>query len=649
MATITGNYVDADPTQWWTLDYTFADSKFTWSVTAHASHTSYWNSIYGLTVNVGGNSYYKGDIDWRNYTPNTVVYSGTTNLSDCTVQNGVVTLSVSGNFYYGTWSTDYRSSGSGTCAVDPPTVSTLTYTFTNPYSNMVVSGRSVITFTMKGTSRTGSSTITYTLFQDGSAISTSTGTSGSNKTVQVTAPSAGSHSYYYRATDGNGTTSTSGSISITTYAYTQPSFNSVSAVRWTTGTSSGTASDEGTYCKATANWNVGKVGTTNLTTTLKVTVNSTSSTTTTSGTSLYMGGGNLSADNSYTVTFKLYDNYTGEANGVVRTDTLTMGGRGLDFIYANGHYGIAVGQKATANRFDTNMPSYIEGVRYGNTALPYARTLKGSSVTEVLRKSVIGLGAVSSSSSIVYCKIATINITSAWIDSRVYFDVIGRGMPETRVWIKFQNANTTDPELQEFFTSDSTNRDFYLYKSATSTWELYCSLEQTYGNLILKDYYSAYSLYDIGGIPVTINMTTVSSLPSGYVQADHSRLASSLIYLNDGTNTSSIGSIPVARSYTVSRSNGLAISSQSFHDWGRMAQLTLVLNASSGSYSAGSNIFTGTLASGRRPITDVMGVGFYLGASYVGWLQTSGAITIRATGACNFSGGTATISWTYLW
>ena len=251
MATITGNHVDADPTQWFTLDYTFANSKFTWSVTAHASFTSYWNAIFGLTVNVGGNSYYKGDIDWRNYTPNTVVYSGSTNLTDCTITNGQVTLSVSGNFYYNTWNTDYRSSGSGTQAVAPPTVSALTYTASNQYSNMVVSGRSVITFTMRGTSQTGSSTITYNLYQDGSAISTSTGTSGSNKTVQVTAPSAGSHSYYYRATDGNGTTSTSGSISITTYAYTQPSFNSISAVRWTTGNASGTASDEGTYCKAT--------------------------------------------------------------------------------------------------------------------------------------------------------------------------------------------------------------------------------------------------------------------------------------------------------------------------------------------------------------------------------------------------------------
>ena len=381
MATIQTNIVSDPYGEYFVLTYTFASSKFTWSVTPYSNSSPYRTNIYGLMVNVGGNSYYKGDIAWGDYTPGSAVYSGTTNLSDCTVSGGAVTLSVSGNFYYGTWDSSHRASGSGTCAVDPPTVSALTYTATNKYSNMVVSGRSVITFTMRGTSQTGSSTITYNLFQDGSAISTTTGTSGSNKTVQVTAPSAGSHSYYYRATDGNGTTSTSGSISITTYAYTQPSFNSISAVRWLNNTASGGASDEGKYCKATASWNVGKVGTTNLTTTLKVTVSSYTGTATTSGAILYLGNDDLSPDNSYTVTFALYDNYTGEANAVKRTDTLTMGGRGLDFIYQNGHYGVAVGQKAVANQFNVNMDTILESNVYVHSASGYRRLLVGSTDT----------------------------------------------------------------------------------------------------------------------------------------------------------------------------------------------------------------------------------------------------------------------------
>ena len=575
MATITANQVYVDPTQWWTLDYTFAESKFTWSVTAHASFTNYWNSIYGLTVNVGGNSYYRGDIDWRNYTPNTVVYSGTTNLSDCTVSNGVVTLSVTGNFYYGTWSADGRSSGSGTCAVDPPTVATLTYSATNKYSNMVVSGRSVITFTMKGTSRTGSNSITYSLYQDNSVISTTTGTSGSNKTVNVTAPSAGSHSYKYTATDGNGTSTTSGNISITTYAYTTPSFNSAVATRWTTNTSSGSASDTGKYAKCTATWNVGKIGSTNLTTTLKVSTSSPShsATTTTSGASLWLGSNDYLADNSYTVTFLLYDNYTGEANGLTRTDTLTQGGRGIDLIYGNGHYGVAIGQKATANQFDVNMLENVANrINVGN---------ESSTAENVVN--------IASGSGRVYLYSST-TAKGIWIPAH------GTGSSFNTVAIDTNNYTNT-------------YSDTYRLKSRTRT-------------------------------------EPVISASSGSANVD-----AEMVNLRNGSSTITLRHDLQQQTNKVTRSSGLSISSQTFSQWGRVAQLTLVLNAGSTAYSAGSNIFVGSIPNSApyRPITDVMGVGFYLGSSYVGWLKSTGAIEIRATGQLNFSGGTATISWTYIW
>lgn len=362
MATITGNRVYSDPTQWFTLDYTFANATFTWSVTAHCESSSVRNNIYGLTVNIGGNSYYKGDIAWGNYTPNTVVYSGTTSLANCTVSNGVVNLSVQGNFWYGTWNTTYRSSGSGTCAVDPPTVATLSYTATNKYNSIVVASRSKITFTMKGTSNTGASTINYVLYQGSTQVGTASGNSGANATITLTAPNAGTYSYKYTATDSNGTVATSGTISITTQAYTPPSFTSVNAVRWTTANSSGSASDTGTYAKCTANFTVGKIGSTNLTTTWRAVVNSRAGTSTTNGGSLYLGAGTLSADSSWTVTFQLYDAYSESVSiaRIVRTDTLSIGGRGIDLIMSNGSYGVGVGAKANAGYFDMGLiPRYL--------------------------------------------------------------------------------------------------------------------------------------------------------------------------------------------------------------------------------------------------------------------------------------------------
>lgn len=559
MATITGNVVHADPDQWFTLDYTFANAKFTWSVTAHASHTSYWNTIYGLTVNVGGNSYYKGDISWQGYTPNTVVYSGTTNLSDCTISNGQVTLSVSGNFYYGTWNSDYTSSGSGQCAVNPPTVASLTYTATNKYESTIVANRSVITFTLKGTSQTGSNSITYALYQGSTLVGTASGTSGTAKTISVTAPAQGTYLYKYTATDGNGTTNTSGTVSVSTQTYTPPSFNSVSAVRWTTGNSSGSASDEGTYCKATASWNVGKVGTTNLTTTLKVTVNSTSSTTTTNGASLYMGGGALSPDNSYTVTFKLYDSYTGEANGVVRTDTLTMGGRGLDFVYANGHYGIAVGRKAVANQFLVNA-SYHQFAG-GRVDVPNGALWVGTNGdTSAERQLGVQSGA-----------------------GRLYM---------------YSNASATG------------NRGIYL---------------QAHGTGLAK-----------GILTVDTNNSTTMEMEQINLRSSHTSSNSTLVIYNGTTNITN----------TVTRSSGLTINWQGFRIWGRVACLELKLNGS-GSSTAGSNIFTGTLPS-YRPIFPAKTAEYYGAGGFIGNLDENGAITIRAISSVSL-GTTLTFTWTYLW
>lgn len=623
-------HIDADPTQWFTFSSTFDGGKFTWTVTVKASHTSYWNTIYGLTVNVGGNSYYKGDIAWQNYNPNTVIYSGTTNLSDCTISGGKVNFSVSGNFYYGTWNPDYTSSGTGSQAVNPPTITALTYTANNKYGSMVVSGRSTITFTMKATSQTGSNTITYNLFQDGTAIVTTTGTSGSNKTVQVTAPSAGSHSYYYRATDGNGTTSTSGTISITTYAYTQPSFNSVSAVRWTTGTSSGTASDEGKYCKATANWNVGKVGTTNLTTTLKVSTSSPShsATTTTNGATLYLGSADYSPDNSYTVTFKLYDNYTGEANGVVRTDTLTMGGRGLDFIYQNGHYGIAVGQKATANRFDTNMPSYIEGIRYGNTSLPNNHIGSGSTVTSMLKNLYnVGSSASSGSSASNYYHFATVTVTASYANGDIAFIIGGRNIPLSTVHLRIQSSGSVTATINSFWVDQ--NVKVYAYVSGT-TIDLYMQAGATYGTMTLYQVYIPQ--YEVGKISIATPMDMVTSLPSGYVQA-----------------TIIGGSSAITSTSAFTRTGGWTINAQHIYKWGRVITASITLNASS-SIASGNNAFVGSLASEYRPLVNVSASSYYASAVMTAILRTDGTITVRVggSGSAGASGDTETFTWTYV-
>lgn len=358
--TYTGNVVPSDPDQYFILNVTFENGAFTWNVTANRSDGATGNvvrnNIYGLTVNIGGNSYYKGDIAYGNYTVGSVVYNGVTQLTNCTITAGAVAVSVSGNFWYGTWNATYRSSASGNITITSPTVATPTYTIGNPYSSTtIVGGYSTLSWTFSATAGTAGNTISnYALFQDGVQVY-----SGATASCTITAPSGGSHTYYCVATESNGATGTSSTVSVTTVAYTQPTFTAVSSIRWSTGNSSGSASDDGTYARLSATFTQSAIGGTNLTTTLKATVSSYTNTTTTSGAVLYSGS-ILSPDSSYQVTYKLYDSYVGEANAVVRTDIITIGSRGIDLVHtAEDGYGLGFGMKGTAGYFDTALATRI--------------------------------------------------------------------------------------------------------------------------------------------------------------------------------------------------------------------------------------------------------------------------------------------------
>lgn len=343
MATITSNHIYDPYDQWFTLDYTFSNGVFTWSVTSYSASAPYRTNIYGLTVNIGGNSYYRGDIGYNDYTPGSVIYSGSTPLTQCTVNNGTVALSVSGNYYYGTWNTSYRASGSGTQAIVPPVVATPTYTITNGYSGSIVGGMSSLNFTMSATPGSSGTTITgYRLYIDGVQAY-----SGAAATCTVTAPiSAGSHTAYAVAIESNGAMGTSSSITITVVAYVPPSLTSVTSIRWSTGNNSGVPADDGTYARLSAVYESATIGGSAIATSCKITVSSYTGTINTSGNVLYSGS-ILSADQSYNVKYELYDVYN--TTPIVRYDTISIGGRALDFVHDSSlGYGIGINTKAVA-------------------------------------------------------------------------------------------------------------------------------------------------------------------------------------------------------------------------------------------------------------------------------------------------------------
>lgn len=97
----------------------------------------------------------------------------------------------------------------------------------------------------------------------------------------------------------------------------------------------------------------------------------------------------------------------------------------------------------------------------------------------------------------------------------------------------------------------------------------------------------------------------------------------------------------------VTRTSGVNPSA-SLETWGRIAQLTFEFTANA-TYSANTNIFTGTLVDGYRPRTSILGVGYYGSSVYVGMISPSGTITIRACDSVTFqSNYPAYISWTWI-
>lgn len=111
-----------------------------------------------------------------------------------------------------------------------------------------------------------------------------------------------------------------------------------------------------------------------------------------------------------------------------------------------------------------------------------------------------------------YFKIATIKITSSYVNRPIVFELSGRGKFFSLITIRFASTSSNDPILEVFQTNQ--DRDFYMKKTGTSTWEVYGTYNELWGS---------YCLHKISGIGadigVTVNMNNVSALPENCRQA----------------------------------------------------------------------------------------------------------------------------------
>ena len=209
-----------------------------------------------------------------------------------------------------------------------------------------VQSKSKATLTINGAAGAYGSTISsYSITGGGYSSTASSFTTGFLNT-------AGSITFTASVTDSRGRVSANAAVTISVVEYSAPSFSKYISQRCN---SAGTASDSGTYVKSTVTFSYASCSSKNTITTAvyyKKTTDASwtnASKTFTSGTAFTFGGGNISAETTYAVKFKLTDTFT----SVEVTDTLSMASVVMDF--KSGGLGVAVGKVAETDEcFEVN-------------------------------------------------------------------------------------------------------------------------------------------------------------------------------------------------------------------------------------------------------------------------------------------------------
>ena len=242
--------------------------------------------------------------------------------------------------------------GSKTCTMTltvpssvKPTITSLTAARvdgTVPTSwEIYVQSKSKATLTINGAAGAYGSTISsYSITGGGYSSTASSFTTGFLNT-------SGTITFTASVTDSRGRVSANATVTISVVAYSAPSFSKYISQRCN---SAGTASDSGTYVKSTVNFSYASCNSKNTITTATYYRKTTETSWTnaskafTSGTAFTFGGGNISAESSYEVKFKLTDAFT----SIEVTDTLSTASVVMDF--KSGGLGVAVGKVAETDQ-----------------------------------------------------------------------------------------------------------------------------------------------------------------------------------------------------------------------------------------------------------------------------------------------------------
>lgn len=169
---------------------------------------------------------------------------------------------------------------------------------------------------------------------------------------------------------------------------------------------------------------------------------------------------------------------------------------------------------ATYKRTAANVWNYIKS----KTSALYL-PLTGGTVTGLLKTpgGTMVHNANGTSGTVGYVNIAEFNLAgTSYQNMPIQLDVFRRKMSMvTRLYIWFDPVETSDPAIAHLgYEGAGTDTDFYIYKSATSTWQLYIKKAEGYDNVGIAEYKTNFLYMNH---KITFKDVQVSSVPSGAI------------------------------------------------------------------------------------------------------------------------------------
>lgn len=227
-----------------------------------------------------------------------------------------------------------------------------------------------------------------------------------------------------------------------------------------------------------------------------------------------IGNWNIGTDSLYVPNRTGISSNTGKFAFWAGESNSENGANGSDAVFRVGHNGVLIATNATITGSITATSGRIGNCSIENGTLNITNASSNYAVFE-------GNGKTNG-----YFHIATIKIIGNYIDRAMVIGAQSRGYGYSEINLQFINANNTDPGLN--FFNQTGRGDWYIKKTATSTWNIYCKKSEVCGYTRILKYIDSPS--------VTLTWGSGNAdLPASSTRATQLAGSSAWCYNNDST------------------------------------------------------------------------------------------------------------------